>query len=344
MKKWKIPFLAFVCFLTFWLAGECRTAKAEATQSFNLIQTMSTQYQQPGKWVRKAKGYRFRYTATKTYAKNTWLKVNGKIYYVNKKGYRVDGFKTYKKNKYYLNGKTGLVTGWQNIDGEKYYFSKKTGACLKGWNKIGAKRYYFNKRGVLQTNKWIKSEYVGKKGYQLAGKRIFVGDSRTVGLQKAVGGTDIFIAKWGQGYQWFSSTAVRSLNKELKENPYSAVILCLGINDLKNVDSYLLLYQDLVSAYPKARFYFLSVNPVEEIYFEECDNGLYLDTKKNEKVEEFNDKLRAAFPLAYIDSYHWLLSQGYVEDLPGGVGTVDGLHYMDSVYQVLYRYVIARAK
>ena len=134
------------------------------------------------------------------------------------------------------------------------------------------------------------------------------------------------------------------VEKELKENPYSAVILCLGINDLKNVDSYLLLYQDLVSAYPKARFYFLSVNPVEEIYFEECDNGLYLDTKKNERVEEFNDKLRAAFPLAYIDSYHWLLSQGYVEDLPGGVGTVDGLHYMDSVYQVLYRYVIARAK
>lgn len=319
--------------------GIGREAQAEG-EGFPLIASVQEKPAQAGKWIKNKKGYRFRYTASKKYAKNTWLAVGNKIYFVDKKGYRVTGFKKYKKSTYYLDGKGRLALGWQTIEGEKYYFSKKTGAMFTGWNKIGKKQYYFSNKGVMQKNLWIGEQYVGKKGCLQKAKRVFVGDSRTVGLQEAVKGSDTYIARWGQGYDWFSQTGRGRLEKILDEYPYSAVIFNLGINDMGNVESYVREYRELQADYPKARFYFMSVNPVEESFLRA--NGY--SGRDNASIEVFNDRMKQVFGSFYIDTYHWMIGQEYVLDLPHGHGTMDGLHYIDIVYQMLYGYVTARVR
>ena len=41
-------------------------------------------------------------------------------------------------------------------------------------------------------------------------------------------------------------------------------MLALGVNDLKNVNSYITYYKKLIKEFPKTKFYVLSVNPVNE--------------------------------------------------------------------------------
>ncbi len=335
MKKWKQGWLVLLLIMVFGFGG-IRT-EAAPSEEYNLIKTVSAKTTAAGKWVKNAKGYRYRYTASKKYAKNTWLKVKGKIYFVDKNGYRITGFKRYKKNRYYLDAKGTLVTGWKEIKGQSYYFSLKNGAMYTGWNKIGTKNYYFDEAGILKKNMWVEDTYVGIKGYEQSGKRIFVGDSRTVGLQKAVGSRDVYIAKWGKGYEWFMESGILELKKTLKQYPYSAVIFNLGVNDLWNVEQYILTYQYLKTSYPKARFYFLSVNPVEETFLRA--NGL--NGRGTEEIENFNIRMKSVFNSFYIDSYHWMIQRNYVMDLPNGCGTLDGLHYIEAVYQMLYDYVIS---
>lgn len=338
MMRWKRGEILLLLVLLLCLGAGGRVQAAG--ESFSLIETVKAQPAQTGKWIKNKKGYRFRYGTSKKYAKNTWLAVGNKIYFVNKKGYRVTGFKKYKKNTYYLDAKGRLTLGWQTIGGERYYFSKETGAMLTGWNKIGKKQYYFSEKGVMQKNIWIGDKLLGKKGCLQKAKRIFVGDSRTVGLQGAVNSSDTYIAKWGQGYDWFSQTGRNKLEKTLKEYPYSAVVFNLGVNDLGNVESYVREYQELQADYPKARFYFMSVNPVEESFLRASGYS----GRDNASIEVFNDRMKQVFGSFYIDTYHWMIEKEYVLDLPHGHGTTDGLHYIDIVYQMLYGYVTARVK
>lgn len=339
MKKWKQGGIFLLLALLLCL-GTGRNVQAAASGGFNLIRTVKEQPIQAGKWIKSKKGYRFRYTVSKKYAKNTWLSVGNKIYFVDKKGYRATGFKQYKKNTYYLDAKGRLVLGWQTIKGEKYYFSKETGAMFTGWNKIGKQQYYFSDNGVMQKNLWIGDKYVGRKGCLQKAKRIFVGDSRTVGLQDAVKSSDTYIAKWGQGYDWFISTGKTKLEKTLKEYPYSVVILNLGVNDMENVESYVQVYRKLQGDYPKARFYFMSLNPVEESFLRASGYG----GRDNASIEAFNKRMQQVFGSFYIDTYHWMIEREYVLDVPHGHGTTDGLHYIDIVYQMLYGYVTAAVK
>lgn len=338
MRRWKRGeiLLLLALFLCLGAGGNVKAAG----EGFPLIAAVKAQPPQAGKWMKNKKGYRFRYTASGKYAKNTWLAIGNKIYFVNKKGYRVTGFKKYRKSTYYLDAKGRLLLGWQTIEGERYYFSKETGAMLTGWNKIGKKEYYFSDKGVMQKNLWIGDRLLGKKGCLQKAKRIFVGDSRTVGLQEAVGSSDTYIAKWGQGYEWFVQTGRNKLEKTLKEYPYSAVIFNLGVNDMGNVEAYVREYQELQADYPKARFYFMSLNPVEETFLRASGYG----SRDNASIEVFNDRMKQVFGSFYINTYDWMIEQEYVLDLPHGHGTTDGLHYIDIVYQMLYGFVTARVK
>lgn len=338
MKKWKRGEILFLLALVLCLGTGGRVQAAG--EGFPLIEKVWAQPALAGKWVKNKKGYRFRYTASKKYAKNTWLSVGKRIYFINKKGYRITGFKKYKKSTYYLDNKGRLVTGWKTIEGNRYYFSKGTGAMLTGWSKIGKKEYYFSDQGVMQKDLWIGDKLLGKKGVLQKAKRIFVGDSRTVGLQKAVKSSDIYIAKWGQGYDWFSQDGRSRLEKTLKDYPCSAVIINLGVNDMGNVESYVRDYQELQADYPRARFYFMSLNPVEESFLRANGYG----GRDNASIEVFNDRMKQVFGIFYLDTYHWMIDQEYVLDLPHGHGTTDGLHYIDIVYQMLYGYVTARVK
>ena len=97
--------------------------------------------------------------------KAKFVTVNGKKYYLNKKGSRTKGWKWIKGHCYYFTKKTGAMkTGWLTLKKKKYYFSSR-GRLFHGWHKIAGKMYYFNKKtGVMAKNKKIGKYYVGKDG------------------------------------------------------------------------------------------------------------------------------------------------------------------------------------
>lgn len=365
MKRIKYAVLLLLCMACL---GGGAAGRAEAAGGANLIRQVSVKGTPGGKWVKGSRGYRYYYTANGQYARNTWLCVKGKIYFFNGRGYRVTGLKKYEGNYYYLNTKGVLKTGWKKIGDETYYFAPKTGRAQTGWKNIKKARYYFNEKGVMQTNCWVDDCYLGADGVMARnvtvdgyyvdydGKRtevvledgqpeeqpakyIFVGDSRTVGMQNTVGGDNIFIGEVGEGYTWFSAKGTRLLKKALKEYPQAKVIINLGVNDLGNISNYIACYQNLILQYPQARFYFMSVNPIETKLAKL--RGYNTATVSNAKIQAFNASLQAAFPGAYLDCYRYLTGQGLIRNVKTGAGTVDGIHYTSSVYWAIYNYTIS---
>ena len=365
MKKIKFGIYVILCVMCLWGGVLLRT---EAAPGFNLLKQVSVKSTPAGTWVRSSRGYRYRLSGTGTYARGTWLNRKGKIYYVDKNGFRVTGLKKYKGNYYFLNAKGVLKLRWKTLKGKRYYFSELTGAALTGWKNIGSDRYYFDESGVMQKNCWVSDCYLGPEGIMVRdtivdgyyvdadGRKIdvaledgepeetlsgyiFVGDSRTVGLQNTVGGDHTYIGKVGEGYQWLSTTGIRLLKKALKKEPQSRVIINLGVNDLANIGNYLSAYQNLIVTYPQARFYFMSVNPIETKLARA--NGYNTSLVNNQTIENFNASLRAAFPGAYLDCYSYLLNQELIQNKKAGVGTVDGIHYKTNVYWAIYNFVIS---
>lgn len=368
MKRIKLSLLLFLCIICI---GGGITMRTEAAASYNLLKKVSAKVAPKGKWVKNSKGYRYRYTSNGKYAKNRWLCIKGKIYYVNKKNYRVTGLKKYRQNYYYLNARGVLSFGWRTVSGKTYYFSSTTGAAQIGWADIGNARYYFDKKGVMQTSCWVDDCYLGADGImarstvvdgyyvdadgkrtevkledgqpeELLSKNIFVGDSRTVGMHNTVGGDDIFIGEIGEGYEWFSTKGMRLLKKALKTEPQAKVIINLGVNDLGNITNYITCYQNLIVQYPQARFYFLSVNPIETKLAKAC--GYSTAIVSNAKIQAFNASLQAAFPGAYLDCYNYLVGQNLIRNVKAGVGTVDGIHYTSLVYWAIYNFTISAIK
>ena len=143
---------------------------------------------------------------------------------------------------------------------------------------------------------------------------------------------DGYVAMSKQGYLWFRSTGIGQLQNYLTQNPKAKVILNFGVNDLVNCSKYISFYQQLFQMYPMARFYVVSVNPVDdEGYPYLIDHG-----KSTEEIEAFNRQMKAAFPTRYIDTYSHLMTNGFE--------TVDGVHYSDKTYQDIYNYIKNKTK
>lgn len=369
MKKARQTFLLLLCVLC--LSGVFGN-RADAA-SFNLIKVVTAKGRPAGRLIKDSKGYRFIYKSSGTYAKNEWMKIRKSIYYFGKDGYNVRGLKKYKGKFYYLKGRGVLGSGWKTVNGKKRYFSPKNGAAVTGWKTVDGKRYYFGRLGAMQTSRWIGDYYVGADGVMLRntyvdgyyvdedGARttvnleddgplagpgeeqpqgsgyIFVGDSRMVGMMNTVGGDNIYIGKEGEGYRWFSETGKKELKKMLKQNPGGRVILNLGVNDMGNINQYLELYRALIVRYPQAKFYFLSVNPVEEKLAK--THGYNTSYVNNKNIQAFNAALKAAFPASYLDSYNYLISQNLIRNIKAGCGTVDGIHYTAAVNRAIFNFV-----
>lgn len=369
MKRIRLFILFLLCVLCM-SGGMVR--KTEAASSYNLLKKVSAKATPPGKWVKNRKGYRYYYTNTGKYAKNTWLAIKGKVYYFNKAGYRATGMKKYKGSRYYLAARGALHLGWKTIGEKTYYFATFSGAAFTGWKKIGQHRYYFNDKGVIQRSAWIGDYYVGADGAMVRnttvdgyyidedGRRtlvpleegdnpgqensqyIFVGDSRTVGMQGAVGRDHVYIGKVGEGYQWLTTEAKKALKKALKAAPQAKVILNLGVNDLGNISNYIAYYQQLLLQYPQAKFYFLSVNPIETKLAKA--KGYDTKTVSNAKIAAFNAEIQRAFPGAYLDCYTWLMEQKMIQNVKAGAGTVDGIHYTSAVYRAIHDFVLGHTQ
>jgi len=153
---------------------------------------------------------------------------------------------------------------------------------------------------------------------------IWVGDSRTVGMQKALGThtDDLFIGAAGEGYSWLSETGIPFLKSAISDYPDRPVIFNMGVNDYENLYNYMVLYAEVTAEYADTVFYFLSVNPVDD------EAGLYVT---NANIEDFNAHLESTYPDTYLDSYNYLLESG--------TETVDGIHYSEEAYRQIYLFV-----
>ncbi len=150
---------------------------------------------------------------------------------------------------------------------------------------------------------------------------IWLGDSRTVGLQEAVEdySEDVFIGASGEGYEWLSETGVPLLERAIDEHPGWPVVCNMGVNDYENITNYLDLYENLCTLYPDVVFYFLSVNPVDDERSQSVSN---------ENINWFNEQIKAVYPDTYIDSYSYLLGNQ--------IETEDGVHYSSEGYREIY--------
>ncbi|MCR4749781.1 MAG: SGNH/GDSL hydrolase family protein [Lachnospiraceae bacterium] len=156
---------------------------------------------------------------------------------------------------------------------------------------------------------------------------LFIGDSRCVQMQAAVGGgNSSWICENSKGYEWFSSTAVGQADQCVGKG--TKVVICLGVNDTDNISNYAALVNAKAAEWAKkgAKTYFVSVNPVTENPY-----------RTEEEVEAFNAALPGQLSgVRWIDTHSFLTSQGYV--------LVDGLHYDTNTYVAIFNAIVGSLK
>lgn len=157
---------------------------------------------------------------------------------------------------------------------------------------------------------------------------LYSGDSRTEGMKLALGESSTlkFVCKSGTGYKWLKDTAVGKIKSIVKENPNTIVIFAFGVNDLPNIDYYTKLYKKFADE-TKANIWYMSVNPVDSSV-----QGPY-DSVDNTKIEAFNDKLKSFAGSKYIDTYNYLLTDGFTAP--------DSLHYDNDTYKKIHEYCLS---
>lgn len=298
-------------------------------------------------WV-KFKGNRY-YLSTVESRRGRLLlgfqKINGKVYYFSKKyGQMLYGWQKIGGSWYHFDTKTGVRDTSCWVEGR--YLKKNGKMAVNQWADgayVGSDGYVdeeITAAGVTElpadlnittetdagsdTNTNANTETEKKEE---ASKVIFVGDSRTVGMSAYVSSKSaVFIGKVGSGYSWLSTKVERKLAVKLKKYPASKVIFNFGVNDWGNLSNYIVFYKKLIAKYPKAQFYFLSVNPIDS-----TKGSFYLT---NKDIKSFNKALKTAFPKQFINSYQYLMKKGF--------STVDGLHYTGETYKLIYNYVMKK--
>jgi hypothetical protein len=166
-----------------------------------------------------------------------------------------------------------------------------------------------------------------------------VGDSRTLGLQNALGKTsrsdqDLFVGKVGEGIHWFRDEGMGQLHDMIEAYPGLPVVLNFGVNDPDLVNEYVVTYWDLIRSWPDTDFYILSVNPLDEEFLIEDGmvNEAVFATVNSLNVARMNVKLKEEFASRYIDTASFLKSNGF--------DTVDGLHFTRDTYLKIHDFVV----
>ncbi len=153
---------------------------------------------------------------------------------------------------------------------------------------------------------------------------IFIGDSRTVYMNETVdiehtAENTFVVAEGGQGYAWLKNTAIPMVEQIRQEHPeYDRweYIVNLGVNDLYDINGYILLYQEMAEP-DNIDIILVSVNPVKNY-----------PRRDNADIEAFNAQLTDALNFEYIDTYTILTEEGF--------DTIDGLHYTEETNQRIY--------
>lgn len=157
---------------------------------------------------------------------------------------------------------------------------------------------------------------------------IFMGDSRTVGLEKMLNSNEKAIAKNGGNYYDFVSH-ISSAKNILNSNSSTSynIILNYGVNDLHDINKYCSKYNEFISSIPNNhKVFVVSVNPVR-------DSGS--PYAKNSAIANFNNNMKSCVSgnnVYYCDVYNkvslstW--SSSYISS--------DAIHYNDSGYKFIY--------
>ena len=149
-----------------------------------------------------------------------------------------------------------------------------------------------------------KEDYYRKNNnpniFDKVNKIIIIGDSRmelinyerkNLKIPKNI----IFIAKSGTKIDWLYSEALSEFYKTINKEDKFKVIFNLGVNDLNSNDDvvtlakqYLKIYKKITN-YDNIKFYFLSVNPINESVIDEYFKGSKIT---NEKIVLFNKTIK----------------------------------------------------
>ena len=184
-------------------------------------------------------------------------------------------------------------------------------------------------------------------------KVIFVGDSRTAGIQatlkkqmsSSVTNGVSFVANPGKGLSWFRDTGYAQLIEEIDKTEGSkpiAVIFNLGVNDLGNAGNYVSYMTNIASTLKSknCKLFYMSVNPINSIMITKAGRG----ARTEAQVREFNSKIRSGLSLyyKYIDMYSVLMKKGYGTNAryDGVDDGDDGLHYTTKTFKRIYYYCI----
>ena len=188
-----------------------------------------------------------------------------------------------------------------------------TGVTDNGWFEV-----LYNGASAFIRGDYIVSEMPGIP-------YLFVGDSRTVQMQNAVGSTDkAYIAKIGEGYSYFRDVVIPAIPQYAGQG--TTMIINFGVNDLANARKYVSLVNANIDAWVNAGItvYYSAVTPV----------GANTSVS-NAQIEAFNVTLRDNLDprVTWIDSYAYLSQVGF--------SSSDGLHYSKDTYRSLYSFYMS---
>ena len=175
-------------------------------------------------------------------------------------------------------------------------------------------------------------------------KRIWIGDSRVVGLSGCGAGNpdeDIFIAKNGRYYVWFYNDALPVLRSYLDTGAPYEVIIQIGINDCANTQlqllpyfaqDYAVLINSLIDEYPNARFWFSSVGEVIGTYGADSEWEVQMEDL-NPLVGPFNETMRTECRATYLPVGEIIKAEQK--------SYRDTVHYSDETNQWIYWYIVS---
>lgn len=156
---------------------------------------------------------------------------------------------------------------------------------------------------------------------------LFIGDSRCVQMQAAVGGgNSSWICENSKGYAWLEEKAIGQADQCVGKG--TKVVICLGVNDTDNLNNYATLINAKAAEWAGrgAKTYFVSVNPVTENPY-----------RTEEEVEAFNAALPSMLSgVKWIDTFSFLTANGY--------RMVDGLHYDNDTYVAIFNAIVGSLK
>lgn len=152
---------------------------------------------------------------------------------------------------------------------------------------------------------------------------LFIGDSRCVQMQEAVGGgNSSWVAENSKGYDWFSTKGLERAEPSIGKG--TKVVICLGVNDTRNASKYAELINAKAAEWAArgAKTYFVSVNPVwENPYVTE------------EQVQNFNGTI-----VGLLSGVRWIDTHSFLE--ASGYRLVDGLHYDGDTYVKIFNAIV----